>query len=355
MPAELWTETLRLTGCGLVVAAAVAPPWWIARRKSRRAGEPRLPKPRPWRVPWTGFEVLLAFLILGPLLFPSLAVQVLSNAGLFTRVYGDDFPPEQRPEPDAPREVVERWAEASVVRGLWAGAASFPIQLAAVYLLGRMLYPRGNATANRPPLVSQAALAVPMWLILAVVVHAVHLVVNLTFLGLGWEPQQHSLTKLAGRPALDRTLFAFEACVRAPLMEEFFFRGLLLPWLLVRSYRVWPVFAATIFMALLGCLPATDPLALLTRGPLWFAIGLVAGWLLLHRFVPRKRRTLGAIYASAALFAAVHSGVWPTPIPLFVLGLGLGWLAVRVRGWLAAAAVHGLFNAISVLLVLWPA
>jgi CNT family concentrative nucleoside transporter len=48
------------------------------------------------------------------------------------------------------------------------------------------------------------------------------------------------------------------------------------------------------------------------------------------------------VYASAALFAVVHSAIWPSPIPLFLLGLGLGWLAVRTRGVLAPAIVHGL-------------
>jgi membrane protease YdiL (CAAX protease family) len=66
----------------------------------------------------------------------------------------------------------------------------------------------------------------------------------------------------------------------------------------------------------------------------------------------RKRRTAGAVYASAALFAAVHSSVWPSPVPLFALGLGLGYLAVRTRGILVPVIVHGLFNAVSAVYVL---
>ncbi|MBX9580524.1 MAG: CPBP family intramembrane metalloprotease, partial [Gemmataceae bacterium] len=87
-------------------------------------------------------------------------------------------------------------------------------------------------------------------------------------------------------------------------------------------------------------------------GPAAFALVLPAGWAALRQVVRRKRRTVGAVYASAALFAEVHSAVWPSPIPLFVLGLGLGWLAVRTRGVLAPAVVHGLFNLVSVLYVL---
>jgi membrane protease YdiL (CAAX protease family) len=82
-----------------------------------------------------------------------------------------------------------------------------------------------------------------------------------------------------------------------------------------------------------------------------FALVLVAGWVMARRMT-RNRRTVGAVYASASLFALVHSSVWPSPIPLFVFGLGLGWLAVRTRGALAPAIVHGLFNTVSVLFVL---
>jgi membrane protease YdiL (CAAX protease family) len=68
--------------------------------------------------------------------------------------------------------------------------------------------------------------------------------------------------------------------------------------------------------------------------------------------VRKGKRHARGIYASAALFALVHAGVWPSPIPLFFLGLGLGWLAVRTRGILVPVIVHGLFNAVSAVYVL---
>jgi hypothetical protein len=82
-------------------------------------------------------------------------------------------------------------------------------------------------------------------------------------------------------------------------------------------------------------------------GPGVFAGVVALGWVG-ARFRPIDR----GVYASAALFAAVHSAVWPTPIPLFALGLGLGWVAVRTNGILASFLVHGLFNTVSVLFVL---
>jgi membrane protease YdiL (CAAX protease family) len=56
---------------------------------------------------------------------------------------------------------------------------------------------------------------------------------------------------------------------------------------------------------------------------------------------------LAAIYGSALLFAAFHAQVWPSPIPLFFLGLGLGWLAYRVQSLVAPMVVHALFNAVA--------
>jgi len=52
-----------------------------------------------------------------------------------------------------------------------------------------------------------------------------------------------------------------------------------------------------------------------------------------------------AILGSAILFAAFHS-VWPHQIPLFVLGLGLGWLACRTNSLVGVMVVHALFNGV---------
>jgi membrane protease YdiL (CAAX protease family) len=63
-------------------------------------------------------------------------------------------------------------------------------------------------------------------------------------------------------------------------------------------------------------------------------------------------RTAGSVWASAALFAAAHSAVWPSPVPLFVLGLALGSIAARSGGIAACVVLHGLFNAVSYVFLL---
>jgi membrane protease YdiL (CAAX protease family) len=53
------------------------------------------------------------------------------------------------------------------------------------------------------------------------------------------------------------------------------------------------------------------------------------------------------LFGSAILFANVHSAVWPTPIALLPLGLGLGWLQLRTQRLLAPIVAHALFNAVA--------
>ena len=59
------------------------------------------------------------------------------------------------------------------------------------------------------------------------------------------------------------------------------------------------------------------------------------------------------VFGTALFFAAVHSNVWPTPVALFLLGLGLGWLAVWTRSLIAPVVVHSLFNGVSFLLLFY--
>jgi membrane protease YdiL (CAAX protease family) len=65
-----------------------------------------------------------------------------------------------------------------------------------------------------------------------------------------------------------------------------------------------------------------------------------------------KKNACMAIYGSAMLFAAFHSLVWPSPIPLFLIGIVLGFLAFRTQSLLPGIILHGLFNTVACF-VLW--
>jgi membrane protease YdiL (CAAX protease family) len=53
------------------------------------------------------------------------------------------------------------------------------------------------------------------------------------------------------------------------------------------------------------------------------------------------------VFGIAILWATVHSNAWPSPVPLFFLGLVLGWLARRTGSLVGPITLHALFNAIA--------
>src|SRR5207245_1648533 len=121
-------------------------------------------------------------------------------------------------------------------------------------------------------------------------------------------------------------LVAVMAVVMAPLAEEILFRGVMLPWLGRRWWGGWAAMAASIVMGL-AAFGETG-----SRAPLAFALTaslLGIAFTFPHAGEQWARR---AIIGTALLFAMMHSQVWPHPVPLFVLGLALGWLAHRSRG-----------------------
>jgi membrane protease YdiL (CAAX protease family) len=185
-------------------------------------------------------------------------------------------------------------------------------------------------------------------------------------------------------------LLLFAAVVAAPLTEELLFRGVLLGWLRRASAIGHVVVAATALMAsiLLSAPDASGDFkweALLVVGllvPPYLIPVLVAcrhsGTLdlpsptagranldddsvtILKTHVPdlgcvapRRRfwEAYAPIYGSSLLFAAFHASVWVSVFPLFVLALGLGWLAYRTGSLVGPITVHALFNAVACLVL----
>jgi membrane protease YdiL (CAAX protease family) len=194
-------------------------------------------------------------------------------------------------------------------------------------------------------------------------------------------------------PAWEWLLFGFQLMIHAPILEEILFRGILQGWLrraalaghlsipFVTLYRAAYDFAEYD--------KATDEYSF-QFGPLVFATLLAIGygfWLyrLTRHFrlsdaeikdwqvLPiepsltgggqsdeggrqvrehddeRRRRwaeanaTL-AIYGTAMLWAIVHSSNWPAPLPLFPMGLALGWLSRRTQSLVGPIVFHAMFN-----------
>lgn len=323
MPTDLLADAGRMAGAFGVVAAGAVPVGLLAAGAARWSGyRPRL---RPLRR-WAAAEVLLLAAVyallpsvvvvaLGAVL-PDTAAAVVGGAGAEAGGASGRF------------QVVQLKAMAAVAACL--GVVAVTLRLTG----GERIAPPEFSR-----LAASLAAAVAAWLVLTPLTLAVYFAaLGLTDAG-GGTPTEHPLTQisLADDPRVI-ALFAVVVCGLTPFVEELLCRGVLLGWAIRRRHRAWVLLVvAVLFAAARGGGEGWAAWA-----PTGFALVLVAAFLAV-----RPRRTNAAVYGVAALFAAAHSNVWPSPVPLFVLALGLGRLAVRTGGFFAPAVAHGLFNAVS--------
>ncbi len=188
-----------------------------------------------------------------------------------------------------------------------------------------------------------------------------------------WIPYEHPLVDAMQKQPAAATLWvvSLSAVVVAPLFEEFIFRVILQGWLekletalvlRARGLRL-PVGiaagSATTGQSFPESSPSDNPYqpphaditigasdepreeAVATAidvhdGPLGLPLGLLP------------------ILSTSLLFAGIHFGQGPAPIPLFLLSLVLGYLYQRTHRVLPSLVVHALLNGVSVLM-LWLA
>jgi membrane protease YdiL (CAAX protease family) len=153
-------------------------------------------------------------------------------------------------------------------------------------------------------------------------------------------------------------LWLFAVLAAAPVLEEVLFRGVLQTWLAESEANAWAALPLALLFAvaergeLLQKTAAQGGLVFLEAlAPVLFVLLLVPPFLLVRRRHPQG--DVPAVYGSAAVFALVHTGAWPSPVALFGLGLGLGALAARTRSLVGPIVLHSLFNGLSVLLFFW--
>ncbi|HEY2787609.1 MAG TPA: CPBP family intramembrane glutamic endopeptidase [Fimbriiglobus sp.] len=236
----------------------------------------------------------------------------------------------------------------------WVRILAVPLLLlAGRFVRGRVGQFDPPVSVERSPRCANLTLAVVAWGVLTPAVFGVNLLSNWVVTRTGGVPDTHPLVSIGSTDrTIDVFVFLLATCVLVPLAEEFVFRGVLIPWATRKRYGpVILLVVAGVFVASESRTPTGWRVA-----PVVFVGLLGLGLILLYKLSKiRSRfpiRTTTAVYSTAALFATVHTGVWPTPVPLFLLGLGLGYLVARTRSILPAVVVHGLFNAVSALLVL---
>jgi membrane protease YdiL (CAAX protease family) len=351
-------EELRLNLVAWLLLAAgsfplVAALWfWFVR------GRPLLPPQRERAVPWGGFEVgLIVFLVF--LLWPGIILEALNGVGFFAWIYGPGF---EAPADAAAREL------ANVRRLLWVVAVAFPFQTATIpvvlhFTSGTRPYQLGLTLQGAARGLAAGWLA---WLVLTPPVTAFHLL--LTWINqavLGFPPEEHAVGRLAEQTVLpaEWAIVLGSALIAAPVLEELFFRGFLQPFFISRWWGDIGALTVAFALAFLARADRIHDAWILgdTRdlvynlGPAVFVVLLVPGLFLLSRlsvgWLPDPW-VLRMIYGTAAVFGMAHANVWPTPIPLFILGLGLGFLAYRTQSLVASFTLHCLFNGVACVVLL---
>lgn len=304
---------------GSLTALAVLGVGFWSWRLAQRWQIALLPPAKVWRSIWNGRELLLIIAAL------YLILVVCHGAGM---------PPLEGP------------------------LCAFLIQLTVVVFLQRVGRGRRGHVESSGWRVYAAriALAAACWAIWTPLVYVVHVASEGVCRYYGGDTRPHPLTQIDRSNLYDVFLLIMQACVISPWFEEYLMRGLLLPWLIVTPLkelrkadssfsltswvrRQWLVLSVSLLPALEG----------IDQGAVYFWVVLVIGFAVLQLLHVRHRRHWGAIYTAAALFALLHSEVWPSPIPLFVLGLGLGWLAVWTRGIAGPVMLHATFNLVATL------
>jgi membrane protease YdiL (CAAX protease family) len=327
----VWEETRANLLAWLLLAVSSALPvlslWFFLGTKRL------LPPQRVRLAPWNGYEVFLVFLSTQPLVRLLLS-QLLNRIGFFNWLYGPGF-------------ADQKLADAR--RGLWELTFAFPLQLAGTFIIlrslsGTRLYQLGLATAGTARNALMGWLA---WLLLAPPV----LLLNILVLWCYWvwkgaPAKDHPLTQLAqAQPSsIEWILIIVSSVFLAPVLEELLFRRVLQGW---SARRPWggPITLAAAFALSTGASHDWEPaLFVLIMAP-----GCFLGEDLFRRWLPLPY-SARAIYSSALLFAVLHP--WPTPVPLFMLGLGLGYLACRTQNLVAPIVCHAFFNGVACVVML---
>lgn len=343
-----------------------------------------LPLPRLRNGRWSGGEVMLCFFVL--FFAAQISLLVLTSLSFFERIY-ETTPSDSR-------------------KLLWSSLLATPLTPALIFyclFAASSTRPKDiGMTAARWR--QNVVVGYLTWFVLTPLVWTLFAVCLLFAVP---EEHPLSMLAHADLSAIEWILFVFQAGVYAPVTEELFFRGVLMGWLRRASFAGHCTIAVlALAAAALSTLdvPAQNsgalaevkskcmaPKAKIARQPPAATIKArgarppVAGtrentasfpavrakgeerltWSLnfglaifltlivppylwqAHRALASAHHEHGAAHAavvgSALLFAAIHS-TWPSQIPLFVLGLGLGWLAYRTQSLLGPMVVHGLFN-----------
>jgi membrane protease YdiL (CAAX protease family) len=316
-----------------------------------------VPPRRNRLVPWSGLE-LIVVVFLTQYFWPVLVGAVLWQTDFFGWVYGPEFDQHMAQASEAPERKTEEYRTA-----MWRSVLCMPLNVATVlgvcgFLSGTRPYQLGLTTHRW----GRNVLVGVLGAIVAAPLHILNVYLYVWYeRALHAPPTQHPLTLIAQHPrAVDNILIVISAVVAAPLMEELLFRGFLQAWFSRRSAGGVLAVSFALVLALLqkrqeldaACVSGDWTRLGIALQPAAFVVFLAPGLLFMGR-ISRPDVARG-IYGTAVLFAAAHSSIWPSPIPLLPLGLALGWLAYRTNSLVGPMVLHSLFNSIACVVMFSP-
>ncbi|MBI3410018.1 MAG: CPBP family intramembrane metalloprotease [Planctomycetes bacterium] len=309
------------------------------------------PSPRIDRAAWTGVEVLAVFVLL--IVISGRGRRLLEAAGFFSAWHSEQ-------PPEAANDLVAR-------ENLYGALLDMPFMLGLALLI---LYYRAGLTPADVGLTcwrwrSNLALGVLGYAVGTPLVLGLYIALLLLMRAVGLVPDEHSFEHLARRnlPSFEWGLMFFHVAITAPLIEEFLFRGLLLGWLPRATVPGHLVLSGGVLILGLQCVyPKGFGMVRASKlEPMVFALVLLIGYAALLSWL-RTRPEAGdtsarrnrmeifvAMYGSSMLWAMFHAMVWPSPIALFFMGLGLSWLSWRTQSLVGPIVWHSLFNCVAFL------
>jgi membrane protease YdiL (CAAX protease family) len=293
-------------------------------------------------VPWDVGEIVFLFIVV-VFLLPWAALEFLRATGFFSWYY-----------PGEPAGVGDK-------QQLWPRALAFPFQVATI--LGVLGLAHGGLPAalglTRQNLGRNVKLGIATALVLTPVVIGLHQTLVWVYTNwLHFAVQEHPLGKLGQLQLtpVEMALWLFVPIVAAPVTEELMFRGVFQPWARKTPWGGAAGFGLAGLLAVGARWDRIDAAVRETRehgwaaapnvldafSPLLFVLALVPVLIIVMR-----RGRGQAVLGTSVLFAMVHAGVWPSPVALLVLALGLGWLKERTGSLVGPMIVHSLFNGVN--------
>jgi membrane protease YdiL (CAAX protease family) len=180
-----------------------------------------------------------------------------------------------------------------------------------------------------------------------------------------WNKTPHPLEnalKIGHNPAMV-TILVLAGVVFAPLAEELIFRGVLLGWLTRLALRRPKPEAVITFLddpefptqPEFTPIPSfADELDRDPHNPYAPPLSKIEAPVVISPTTSGSQIALLILsnVVVSLIFASLHAPVWPTPIPIFFLSLGLGVLYQRTGSLIPSMALHMTFNGVSTFLML---